>query len=191
MEDKELTSQISPDRTFLLQNKLTTVNKCMEDLLLKLPRLMNTEIETNSHLDENVHRGHLKTLYGYLRLAGTSLTDNYDADEILLSKFFYLNLQNVSKLLQALVSCIQFDYKSLNNLYQISSDESDLQIMSNYSGLETYLADRTLFGQLSQICECLGRSDAAHLLIDELLTNELIFLQQNQYRCEVGKVFIW
>ena len=55
--------------------------------------------------------------------------------------------------------------------------------MSNYIGLETYLSDKKLFEHLSQICDYLGRSNAARLLIDELLTN--IYLQQKHNRCEI------
>lgn len=174
IENKELTTK--PEHTFLLQNKLSTVNKFMEELLLKLPRLMSDENNSNLCLNN------LKTLYGYLNLVGTGSGLN---SAILLKDFFYLNFQNVSKLLHGLISCVHFDYKNLNNLYQIEECSSDMVALSNYSGLSTYLNDTILFEQLNQICQYIGRSDAANLLIDELITNDAIILQENQNQCEV------
>ena len=57
--------------------------------------------------------------------------------------------------------------------------------MSNYQGLKTYRDDQIVYDQLSLICEYLGRSNAARLLIDELLTNDLVYVQQKQNQNEV------
>ncbi len=173
----------------------------MEELLLKLPRLMTTpalaQDQQNQQLDELSRLANLKTLYGYLRLAGDHSDNKNSFSPSCLMSFFHLNMQNVSRLLEALLTCIQFDYKSLNNLYEMTPSTSEatkadeeLNTLSNYSGLETYLADRTLLAQLSLICEYLSRSDAIQLIVDELLTNENIYLQHKQYRCEVNTTFV-
>jgi len=167
----------------------------MQELLLKLPRLIaipdSAQDQLQQQMDELVRLGNLKTLYGYLRLAGDS-TDNKSTNissptASNLMSFFHLNMQNVSRLLEALLTCIHFDYKSLNNLYEMTSStgesataKEDLNTLSNYSGLDTYLADRTLFDQLCVICEYLSGSDAVQMIVDELLTNEGIYLQHRQ-----------
>ena len=137
----------------------------------------------SKQFDDTVRIGNLKTVYGYLKLAGTETFS--DSEPVRLSEFFYSNFQNVNKLLQALVACVHFDYKNLNNLYQIEEDLGNAGSLSNYNGLSTYLVDTSLFEQLSRIVELLGRSDAAQLLSDQLLANDMICLQPSQHRCEV------
>lgn len=184
IEQKELLSG-KEQTTFLLQSKFSTVNECLEEVLLRLPRLMDPN--NDKQFDEAVRIGNLKTLFGYLKLAGTEAFS--DTEPIRLAEFFYSNFQNVNKLLQALVACVHFDYKNLNNLYQIEETSGNLTneagSLSNYNGLSTYLMDTSLFEQLSRIVEMLGRSDAVQIIIDQLLGSDVIFLQQSQHRCEV------
>jgi hypothetical protein len=171
---------------YMIQNKFSIVQSCMEELLLKLPRILESENDSNNNLNENYRLSHLKTLYGYLKLIGTENYKEKDKQEDLvqLKEFFYLNLENLNKLLFVLISCVSFDYKSLDNFYEVTNEVSSVS-MSNYSGLKTYLSDKYLFDQLSLICNYLGRSDAARLFIDELLTNNLIHLQYKQTKCEI------
>ena len=165
---------------FVAQNKSSVINKCVEDVLLKL---------TSQH-DENTRVTNLKILYGYLKLVGTGsyLSNEINNNTIRLSEFFYLNMQNVNKLLQALISSVVFDYKSLSNFYQIENvliEGAITEDLSSYTGLKTYLTNKREYELLALICDYLGRSNAARLLIDELLTNEWIYLQQTQNKCEV------
>lgn len=99
-----------------------------------------------------------------------------------LTEFFLTHLSNLNHLIDALVNCVQFDYNNLNNFYEVSS--GDAASMSNYSGLETYLHDRRLFEQLRTICTYLGCSDAARLVVDQLLNGDIAHIDHRRYKLE-------
>ncbi len=162
----------------------------MEEILLKLPRIMrkrkdletdklddnNSDSNDNHHFllnDENYKLNYLKTLYGYMKLI-----QNYN-----LKEFFQLSdIKNLKYLLDALISCVSFDYNNLNNFYQIDNREvisnkssKAVESQSNYEGLKTILSNRIIFEQLSRICSYLGRSNIIRLIIDQLLFNKSYF----------------
>ena len=181
IENKEINNN---EMNYLSPNRFSVLSTCIEEILIKLPRLMSKNSSPKVELDDKVRLSHLKTLYGYLKLIG-----DYDGSkEPNLREFFHSNLQNINKLLQALISCVSFDYKSLNNFYQIETNDNNSSSMSNYIGLKTYLDDKVVFEQLSLICGYLGRSNAARLLVDELLSSDLVYLQQKQ--SQNGVMFI-
>lgn len=165
------------DGEYILVNKFTIVQNCLEEIILKL--------SSPTSLNESLKMTHLKTLFGYLKLIGTSTYQ--ESEQICLREFFFLNLDNLNKLLISLIGCVSFDYKSLDNFYQIEAQNEVTSsiIMSNYSGLDTYLDDKRVYDQLSVICAYLGRSDAARLVVDQLLTNHLVYLQLKQTKCEL------
>lgn len=85
---------------YLIQNKFSIMQTCIEELLLKLPRIMNQD--SNNNLDESYRLSHLRQLYGYLKLIGS---DNYNknVNSIDLKEFLHLNMENLNKLLLALI----------------------------------------------------------------------------------------
>ena len=86
IEEKELLLK-DTNATFLLQNKFSTVNKCMSEVLMRLPRLMSNSC---NQLDEHVRIGNLKTLFGYLKLAGSEKLNNNENEKISLSKYLMI-----------------------------------------------------------------------------------------------------
>ena len=178
MESKEIPFKSLEDK-YIIEDQFSIISTSMEEILIKMPRLMSSKLESGSE-----KLGHLNTLYGYLRLIG-----DY-AESAKLKAFFYSNLSNLDQLLQSLITCITFDYKNLNNFYETTQELNELKEnrsndLYNYKGLKSYLDDKMVFEQLNQICEYLGASDAARLLIDQLLTNEIIYLQQEQNKFEI------
>ena len=132
--------------------------------------------------DENRKLNYLKTVYGYLRLI-----DNYN-----LKEFFQLNdINNLNYLLDALISCIQFDYNSLNNFFEIEQNSSinahkTIESRSNYEGLKTLLVNKVvIFQHVSLICSYLGRSNLVRLIIDQLLFNKAFCFQFNNEQNEI------
>jgi hypothetical protein len=193
IESKDLTGKALPidtDLKFIQLNRFSILNICLEEILLKLPRIMrkrkdleigdsessSTDSKANDFLlnDENYKLNYLRTLYGYL-----NLIENRN-----LKEFFQLNdLKNLDYLLDALVSCILFDYNSLDNFFSIESNpmsvttknSKTVEFISNYDGLKTFLNNKTIYAQLSLICSYLGRSNLIRLIIDQLLFNKFSF----------------
>jgi hypothetical protein len=136
----------------------------------------NADSNSNDFLlnDENYKLNYLKTLYGYL-----NLIENGD-----LKEFFLLNdLKNLDYLLDALISCILFDYNSLDNFFSIENNpmsvttkhSKTVEFVSNYDGLKTFLSNKTIYKQLGLICSYLGKSNLIRLIIDQLLFNKLSY----------------
>lgn len=178
-------------------NRFSLVSSSINELLLKLPRLM-TETDSNGHLSSDSRAGYLRTVLGYLKLIGGHHRRHQQQQQQpsgRLVDFFLNNEQNLNHLMDALVNCVKFDYASLNNFYEIQVASSsggaedgghDEQIhLSHYKGLETYLVERGgVFHHLRSICIYLGRSDAARLVVDLLLNSELTFIENRKYKLE-------
>lgn len=141
--------------------------------------------DSNIESSDESRIGYLRTVYGYLRLIGNSKKDG----QVHLNEFFQASLQNLFHLLDALINCVKFDYKSLNNFFELNNFDNRSKLdedlnLSNYKGLETYLQDRVVFEQLRIICKYLGKSDSAHLIIDQLLNSDLVFIENRKYKLE-------
>lgn len=160
----------------------------MEEVLLKLPRLMHqrkrlevegAENDTDSNeviLNDDSHKlNYLKTLHGYL-----TLIDAYN-----LKDFFTQldSLNNLAYLLDALLSCVQFDYNNLNNFFRTESTSNHDDLMTNYSGLGTFLAQNhtNFYSELAAICIYIGRSNLIRYTIDQLLfSSERVGMEQSE-----------
>ncbi|CAF0854331.1 unnamed protein product [Brachionus calyciflorus] len=179
LESKEI---LKNDCKFLAHSKFSILESCFEEILIKLPRIMQSKIDKKCEINDEYRLSHLKTLYGYLKLVG-------DYQKIpKLHGFFSLNSNNLSHLIEGLLSCVQFDFKSLNNFYEIDNRDDLMrksQSLSNYTGLKTYLDDQVLYEQLSLICNYLGRSDSVRLIIDELLNRDFINSDKGYLKLEV------
>lgn len=173
LEKKEINNNQNVDSNFVLQNRFSIMNSSIEEILLKLPRLL----KSSNNIDQQFKLRQLNALYGYLKLIGSNNRS--------LSEFFQSNMKNLNHLVEALISCISFDFKNINNFYSLENNDLNATTVSNYIGLKTYLDDKLVFDQLSLICEYLGKSNAARLLIDEILNNNLVLLQHEQNYCEL------
>ncbi|RNA26019.1 TELO2-interacting 1 -like protein [Brachionus plicatilis] len=181
MLDTKETIEEKNSKNFILHNKFSILDSCFEQILIKLPRLMQTKSSAKCEINDEYRKSNLKTLYGYLKLVG-------DSQNFGIKNFFLLNSNHVRHLIEALLSCVQFNFKNLNNFYEIDSRDDFMKkskSLSNYSGLNTYLEDTVLYEQLTQICEYLGRSDSLRLLMDELLTRDLVCSENGFLKLEV------
>jgi hypothetical protein len=142
-----------------------------------------SKTDVNSELSDESRIGYLRTVYGYLRLIGRRRSDFSPSEVHHLASFFLTNLTNLSQFLDALVNCVKFDYSSLTNFYEVHNVASS-DGLSNYKGLETYLHDRCVLAQLKAICAYLGQSDAARLVIDQLLNSDLTLLENRRFKLE-------
>ena len=184
------------DLKFVKLTRFSILNICLEQVLLKLPRIMQKRneleleknaaeraaIDTKSNefllSEENNKLNYLKTFYGYL-----SLIDNYN-----LREFFQLNdLRNLNYLLDALISCIVFEYNNLENFFQVNAASSSTRnssivtSTSNYEGLLTFLSSKKAFTQLTLVCSYIGKSNLIRLVIDQLLFNNFkLSVEQNE-----------
>ena len=194
-------------RRVLFQDKFSMASACIDELLMRMPRLMHSqsanttspqalaeESTANQPSGGDYELTLLKRLYGYLRLVSSSSSlpkRRRRRRRPMLGAFFRAaNTSQVRRLAEALMSCVRFDYSRLANLYELKrvaenplkqqqgddGDEADgeneaTRAASNYAGLRTFLDNGgdEWFAVLTRIGELLGRSDAARLLIDELL----------------------
>lgn len=165
LENKEIKSNLNCK--YVALNRLSVLDSCMEEILIKLPRIMNSKTE----LSDDYRLSHLRTLYGFLKLIGQNLEE-----------FFQTNSNNLNQFIQGLICCVSFDFKSLSNFYEIENKDNLLDSsanLSNYIGLKTYLDDKIVFEQLSSICFYLGKSDSAQLIIDQMINFDFIYRNEN------------
>lgn len=141
------------------------------------------ETDSNGQLSAESRIGYLRTVFGYLKLIGRQNSTTLAQPHLV--EFFLNNEQNLNHLIDALVNCVKFDFNSLSNFYELRVDSTDETAhMSNYHGLETYLHDKCVYEQLRSICAYLGRSDAARLVVDQLLNSDLSHIENRRYKLE-------
>jgi hypothetical protein len=162
---------------------LVLVNANVDELLLRLPRLLNSENRTTISL---------KTLLGYMKLIGDTNLTHQSLSQPSLKHYFHANETTLARLLGALVECVRFDHSNLDNFYSIeaspqlaaASSASCSDALSNYSGMRTYVQDKNTLEQLSRLCNYLGSSDAVYMLVDELLSSGGSMIAAKQKRPE-------
>jgi len=179
---KSIESNSETMKTNEIVTRFSLINACVEELLVRLPSLVHKSRNT-TQLDDAQRQTQLRVLFGYLKFIG-DLESSAGNEPMNLKEFFQSNSNNLHQLLETLLSCVQFDLNTLENFYniQLNNDavtSESISKLSNYSeDLKFYLSDKSIYEQLVTLCEYLGSSNAARLLIDQLITSDVHWTQR-------------
>jgi hypothetical protein len=151
-------------RSFMCLNRLKALKT--QDLFSTCLNGLN-DIIAKTPIAANKH-SHLKLINGYLAYLSCGFDEK---------KFFFTNTDSLVGLENALIACVQFDYKNLNNLIQINTNMDDYtdgfdyaNQLGSYRQLKAFLNDDRIYGHLEAICHVLGHNEiVSRMLIDCLI----------------------